>query len=130
MKTLSLPHCLFRIPIQGRRSGLALILLVIQFFAGNAGQSAEAAASSEVNTVSRSPKLYWFIPDGMRADPKIFDVFRWAKEGSLPNLKRMMEMGSYGYCRPAFPGHTLKCVSLLSPLILSSLTPLTFCPSS
>ena len=106
MKTRSLPHCFFRISIRATSRGLALILLMIHFFAGNAGQSAEAAANSEVTTVSRSPRLYWFIPDGMRADPKIFDVFRWAKEGVLPNLKRMMEMGSYGYCRPAFPGHT------------------------
>lgn len=51
-------------------------------------------------------KLYWFIPDGMRADPQVFDVFRWASEGKMPNLKRLMESGAYGYSRPAFPGHT------------------------
>ena len=52
------------------------------------------------------PRLHWFVPDGMRADPDLFDVFKWAKEGKLPNIRRMMESGSYGYCRPAFPSHT------------------------
>ncbi|MGI8605360.1 MAG: alkaline phosphatase family protein [Verrucomicrobiales bacterium] len=55
---------------------------------------------------SHVPKLYWFVPDGMRADPDTFNVFRWAEEGKLPHLKRMMERGSYGYCRPVFPSHT------------------------
>lgn len=55
-------------------------------------------------TVKR--KLYWFVPDGMRADPDLFNVFRWANEGRLPNIKNMMERGTYGYCKPAFPSHT------------------------
>jgi predicted AlkP superfamily phosphohydrolase/phosphomutase len=53
-----------------------------------------------------SRKLYWFVPDGMRADPELFNVFQWAREGKLPNLKKMMERGTYGFCRPAFPSHT------------------------
>jgi len=52
------------------------------------------------------PKLYWFIPDGMRADPDLFNIFKWAEEGKLPNIKTMMEKGSYGYAIPVFPGHT------------------------
>lgn len=63
----------------------------------NAPQSTEKA---------KHGKLYWFVPDGMRADPEIFNVFRWAEEGKLPNIKKMMERGTYGYCRPAFPSHT------------------------
>ena len=51
-------------------------------------------------------KLYWFIPDGMRADPEVFNVFRWADEGKLPNLRRLMARGSYGYSKPTFPSHT------------------------
>lgn len=54
----------------------------------------------------KKPRLFWFVPDGMRADPDTFTVFKWAEEGKLPNLKKMMERGSYGYCRPAFPSHT------------------------
>ncbi|MBI4584998.1 MAG: alkaline phosphatase family protein [Planctomycetes bacterium] len=51
-------------------------------------------------------KLYWFIPDGMRADPELFNIYKWAEEGKLPNIKKMMERGSYGYGRPVFPSHT------------------------
>lgn len=51
-------------------------------------------------------KLYWFIPDGARADPNVFNIYEWAEQGKLPNIKKMMEQGSYGYCKPAFPGHT------------------------
>ncbi len=50
-------------------------------------------------------KLYWFIPDGMRADPDLFTVFSWAKEGKLPNIKKLIERGSYGYSYPNFPSH-------------------------
>jgi predicted AlkP superfamily phosphohydrolase/phosphomutase len=51
-------------------------------------------------------KLYWFIPDGMRADPYIFNIYEWARKGELPNIKRMMDNGSYGFCKPVYPGHT------------------------
>jgi len=51
-------------------------------------------------------KLYWFVPDGLRADPDVFNMFRWAREGKLPNIRRMMEEGSYGYSIPVFPSHT------------------------
>lgn len=51
-------------------------------------------------------KLYWFIPDGFRAEPDVFKLFEWARSGELPNFKRLMEMGSYTYSIPVFPGHT------------------------
>jgi len=51
-------------------------------------------------------KLYWFIPDGMRAEEELFTVFKWAREGKLPNIKKMMEQGAYGYSIPDFPSHT------------------------
>lgn len=51
-------------------------------------------------------KLYWFIPDGMRAEPDLFTVFKWAEEGKLPNIKKLMDRGSYGYSYPNFPSHT------------------------
>lgn len=51
-------------------------------------------------------RLHWFIPDGLRADPVTYDVFRWAEEGKLPNLHALMKRGSYGYSIPAFPSHT------------------------
>lgn len=51
-------------------------------------------------------KLYWFIPDGVRADTDIFNIYEWAREGKLPNIKRLMDEGSYGYSYPNFPSHT------------------------
>lgn len=51
-------------------------------------------------------KLYWFIPDGVRAEPQLFNIFQWAQEGKLPNIKKLMEQGSYGYSLPNFPSHT------------------------
>ena len=52
------------------------------------------------------PKVYWFVPDGFRADHDQFNIFKWAENGELPNLKKMMENGCRGYSWPVFPGHT------------------------
>ena len=51
-------------------------------------------------------KLYWFVPDGMRADPYLFNIYEWAEQGELPNIKKMMENGTYGFSKPVYPGHT------------------------
>lgn len=56
-------------------------------------------------TQKKDLKLYWFIPDGLRND-QIFDMYKWAQEGKLPNLKKMMDNGAYGYSIPDFPSHT------------------------
>lgn len=50
-----------------------------------------------------APRLYWFIPDGLRADPETFDLFSRARDGRYPNIRRMMEMGSFGYSIPVYP---------------------------
>jgi hypothetical protein len=50
--------------------------------------------------------LYWFVPDGMRADIGGKDIFELAAEGKLPNIRKMMETGSYGYSMPVYPSHT------------------------
>ncbi len=55
---------------------------------------------------SEGAKLYWLVPDGMRADPSVFDVFGWARSGRLPNLGIMLEEGAFGYSVPTFPSHT------------------------
>jgi predicted AlkP superfamily phosphohydrolase/phosphomutase len=55
---------------------------------------------------SNEMKLHWFIPDGMRNDPELINVFKWAEEGKLPNIKKLMDMGSYGFSIPTFPSHT------------------------
>lgn len=54
----------------------------------------------------KATKLYWFIPDGLRAEPDIFTIYKWAEEGKLPNIKKMMDNGAYGYSIPVFPSHT------------------------
>jgi len=51
-------------------------------------------------------KLYWFIPDVVRAEPDLFNIYRWAEQGKLPNIKKLMDMGTYGYSKPTFPSHT------------------------
>lgn len=64
------------------------------------------AAPAHAAPAPSAHKLYWFVPDGLRADPDVMDVFGWAKAGKLPNIKRMMDEGAWGYARPAFPSHT------------------------
>ncbi len=54
----------------------------------------------------KKTKLYWFIPDGTRAEPDLFDIYRWADEGKLPNIKRLMDRGAYGFSIPVYPSHT------------------------
>jgi len=55
---------------------------------------------------SKPTKIYWFIPDGMRTEPELFKLYEWANEGKLPNIKKLMDSGSYGYSVPTFPSHT------------------------
>lgn len=74
--------------------------------AGLAVVHLRASAPDPPNGPVKPPRLCWFIPDGMRADPELFNIFRWAEEGKLPHLKRMMERGAYGYAQPVFPSHT------------------------
>ena len=76
-------------------AALALIFITYQQFQTRRSQ-----------TENRKLKVYWFIPDGLRAEPDVFQIYRWADEGLLPNLKKMMAQGSYGYSIPTFPGHT------------------------
>ncbi|MDP1722381.1 MAG: alkaline phosphatase family protein [Candidatus Gottesmanbacteria bacterium] len=78
---------------------IILLVLLLVSFGVFAGIKKRGAAS-------KSLRLYWFIPDGMRADPNLFTVFQWAKEGKLPNIKKLMDRGSYGYSYPNFPSHT------------------------
>lgn len=81
---------------------VAIILLAAVFGISLFALSRRTASSARPNHW----KLYWFVPDGFRADPNLFDIFKWAREGKLPNIKRMMEQGSYGYSIPVFPSHT------------------------
>lgn len=72
-----------------------------------AAMSETTDVPSEVAQSSvQTKKLYWFIPDGMRAEPHLFNIYAWAREGKLPNIKHMMDNGVYGFCKPVYPGHT------------------------
>ncbi|HTD65289.1 MAG TPA: alkaline phosphatase family protein [Candidatus Limnocylindria bacterium] len=85
-----------------------IILLVGLAYVLKSKKRSQPATTAEQTQPAQTArkKLYWFVPDGMRADPDLFNVFRWAEEGKLPNLKKMMERGTYGYCKPVFPSHT------------------------
>ncbi|GMR06224.1 MAG: hypothetical protein BMS9Abin25_0809 [Gammaproteobacteria bacterium] len=85
---------------------IASIVMYIQYDAGEKDKAIDSATITHSQKSNSKLKLYWFIPDGLRADPDVFRVFDWAKQGKLPNIKRLMENGSYGYSIPVFPGHT------------------------
>ncbi len=70
------------------------------------GETAQAEASKTAQTEQKPLKLYWLIPDGLRAEPDLFKIFQWAREGRLPHLKKLMEQGAFGYSQPVFPSHT------------------------
>lgn len=74
-----------------KNNALLSVLLLLSF-------SGAARASA--------PRLYWFVPDGLRGAGGEFDIFKMAEEGLLPNLKKMMEEGTYGYSVPVYPSHT------------------------
>lgn len=79
--------------------GIFLILLVIVVFSSFASKILSQKEE-------KATKLYWFIPDGMRADESLMTIYKWAQEGKLPNIKKMMDNGAYGYSIPDFPSHT------------------------
>ncbi|MDX9731608.1 MAG: alkaline phosphatase family protein [Bdellovibrionales bacterium] len=58
-------------------------------------------------------KLYWLTADGLRADADLFNMYKWAQEGKLPNIKRLMERGAYGYSTPEFPTLTSNNIATL-----------------
>jgi len=84
------------------KKSLILITAValIGFFAYRSNNS--QIQKSDVNQL----KLYWFIPDGLRAEPDVFKLYEWAESGELPNIRKMMKMGARGYSKPHFPTHT------------------------
>ncbi len=84
-----------------RKFGL-IILFVFLF----ALVSCTETSKEHLSQTEKHLKIYWFIPDGMRAEPDLFNIYQWAEEGELPNIKKMMDQGSYGYSIPVFPSHT------------------------
>ncbi|MDP8219116.1 MAG: alkaline phosphatase family protein [Candidatus Theseobacter exili] len=90
-----------------KNSCILSVLIMSFIFAGSFASSVVAEEKMPTAVpVSEEVKLYWFIPDGMRSEDTIFNIYKWAEEGKLPNIKRMIEEGSYGYSIPVFPSHT------------------------
>lgn len=83
-----------------KRLLLVILLLVVVVTGYTLSQSKNSTAKQS------KVKLYWFIPDGMRAEPDLFNIYAWAREGKLPNIKKLMDRGTYGYSYPNFPSHT------------------------
>mgnify|MGYP001615337336 FL=1 len=82
------------------------ILLVPLLLVVSCAQQPAAKSQVKEHEIKSQAKLYWFIPDGMRADPDLFNIYKWAEEGKLPNIKKLMDNGAYGYSIPDFPSHT------------------------
>lgn len=80
----------------------ALVLASGAMIAWNRQETRRAAAAP----TARKLKLFWFIPDGLRAEPVTMKVFEWARAGELPNIRALMSRGAWGYSIPVFPGHT------------------------
>jgi predicted AlkP superfamily phosphohydrolase/phosphomutase len=89
-------------------AGVPIVLACIGLLAScdSAPERPEASTPSTASAPGPANGLHWFIPDGMRAEPELFDIYRWAQEGRLPNIKALMEQGSYGWSVPTFPSHT------------------------
>ena len=49
--------------------GLLVLILLALFL----GEKMNLTNQKETNL-----QLYWFIPDGVRADPDVFTIFKWA----------------------------------------------------
>ena len=64
-----------------------LLLTAWTLFLANTERTAVERSSDANNAL----KLYWFIPDGLRADPGTFTLYEWANQGLLPNIKKLME---------------------------------------
>jgi predicted AlkP superfamily phosphohydrolase/phosphomutase len=89
--------------------GHAVCVLLIAVSAMFIGCSRLPVSGEEANPgfASNTPlRMYWIIPDGLRADPDVFAMYKWASEGKLPNIKKLMSRGAYGYSQPVFPSHT------------------------
>lgn len=84
-------------------------LLAIALIGGCTLASAGYAIRARRPAASRPPsktRLYWFVPDGFRADPDLIQLFKWAEQGLLPNIGTLVRNGVSGYSLPVFPGHT------------------------
>jgi predicted AlkP superfamily phosphohydrolase/phosphomutase len=79
-----------------------ILLIIIAFLAIGFG----ASLLKKNPEKEKRLKLYWFIPDGFRAEPDLFNIYDWAEKGELPNIKKLMDRGAFGFSVPDYPSHT------------------------
>jgi len=97
---------LFRLDYMKKTPSKSTIVFIALTFLAMVAGFVVLNSKTRLNTKVKPVRLYWFVPDGFRAEPVTFKIYQWAQEGKLPNIKRMMDEGSYGYSIPVFPGHT------------------------
>lgn len=104
------------------RRGIKVFFLASAVFMFFSGIYSLKVLSAENTWFNPSPKqkshngqvkLYWLTADGLRADKELFDMFKWANEGKLPNIKKLMDRGAHGYSIPEFPTLTSNNIATL-----------------
>ncbi len=96
--------------------GLASVLIftgIFSFSVFSAEGTRFAFSSKLVKSSNDQVKLYWLTADGLRAEEDLFNMYKWAREGKLPNIKKLMDSGSYGYSSPQFPSLTSNNIATL-----------------
>lgn len=93
---------------------LAVVVVSAGLFLGNSLSAAQDGFHFSFSGKSEDRvKLYWLTADGLRADKDLFNMYKWAKEGKLPNIKKLMDRGTYGYSVPDFPSLTSNNIATL-----------------
>lgn len=82
------------------------VLFLFLIFILIAGYAVFNKYKNKFRSETQQVRLYWFIPDGLRAEEDVFKLYEWAQKGELPHIAALMKNGSYGYSRPVFPSHT------------------------
>jgi predicted AlkP superfamily phosphohydrolase/phosphomutase len=89
---------------RGTATRILCLVAILAVFVTGCDKETPGVTSDDAK--ANNLRLYWFLPDGLRAEPEVFKVYEWAREGMLPNIARLLEEGSSGYSIPVFPGHT------------------------
>lgn len=103
----------------GKLNACFLVLAVLLIFSGIFSAIPLFAKTNKFSFSfqEKSPKdrvkLYWLTADGLRADKDLFNMYKWAQEGKLPNIKKLMDRGTYGYSSPYFPSLTSNNIATL-----------------
>lgn len=103
----------------GKLKAFSLALSILLLIIGGLSVSGLYADTSWLAFYSKNGahqdkiKLYWLTADGLRADNDLFNMYKWAQEGKLPNIKKLMDRGTYGYSSPYFPSLTSNNIASL-----------------